>query len=606
MKTIRISALPFALLLLSNACGNGAATSAAPDETASRTGAVSASSDNGNGNGQGNDDDQSDDSDNGHRVDVRRVLLISVDGLHAVDAARWIAAHPTSTLATLAGTGVQYSDAHTPTPSDSFPGLTALVTGGSPKSTGVYYDDSYDRTMFPPGSNCQGDPGTECTYFEILAKDFTQIFSPIDPGNLPMRKTAHGGCEPVFPHQFIKVNTIFEVIRGAGGYTAWSDKHAAYDLVNGPSGRGVIDLYTPEINSLIVNGGVVNGVDLTGSLALCDGVTNSLPLSKVSDYTTCEPSVMAYDDVKVQAIINEIDGRTSDGQHAAPVPTIFGMNFQQVSVGQKLPVGGYTDAAGTPSALLAGAIAHTDASLGRMVAELKARHLFDTTLIIVSSKHGQSPIDFGKLAMEPGGRGNATVTDPLGFVNAADPNVDQVFATFQNPNDGSSPVIRGHLQTDDVGIVWLQDQSKANVAGVVAQLTDPAHEAAMFANVLPPGTIFDANVNFGHELADIFGDPTSGDPVAAARAPNVFIQPNWGVIYSGSTKKISEHGGGTLDDTNVALLVSHPGLHAKTVDKHVFTKQIAPTILRALDLDPDALDAVRQENTKKLPQLGGI
>jgi hypothetical protein len=26
---------------------------------------------------------------------------------------------------------------------------------------GVYYDDSYDRTLFAPGSNCQGNPGTE-------------------------------------------------------------------------------------------------------------------------------------------------------------------------------------------------------------------------------------------------------------------------------------------------------------------------------------------------------------------------------------------------------------------------------------------------------------
>ncbi len=125
-----------------------------------------------------------------------------------------------------------------------------------------------------------------------------------------------------------------------------------------------------------------------------------------------------------------------------------------------------------------------------------------------------------------------------------------MFASFVNPNDGSSPVVGGHLQTDDVGLLWLQDQSPTNVAGVVGQLTNPANQAAMFADVLPPGTIFSANVNFGHELAEIFGDPTSGDPIAAARAPNVVIQPNWGVIYSGSTKKISEHGGGTLDDTH--------------------------------------------------------
>jgi arylsulfatase A-like enzyme len=533
---------------------------------------------------------------------VKRVLLISVDGMHEADLAHFVASHPESTLAELAEHGVEYTDAHTTTPSDSFPGLLALVTGGTPKSTGVYYDDSYDRTLFPPGSACEGKPGTEVTYFEILEFDFTKLFSGgINPANLPLNKDAEGNCKPFFPHEFIKVNTIFEVIRKAGGYTAWSDKHPAYDLVNGPSGKGVEDLYTPEVNSLIANGGTANGVDLSATLALCDGKTNSL--ARVDDYTTCEPAIMAYDDVKVQAVLNEIAGKTSDGSKAAPVPTILGMNFQQVSVGQKLPVGGYKDADGTPSDLLAGALAHVDQSLGHMVHALEAKHLLNSTLIVVSAKHGQSPIDRNKLAMEAGGHGNPAVTDPLGFVNAADPNVDQVFAGFMNPNDGSSPVIRGHLQTDDVGLLWLQDQSPENVAGVVAQLKDPAHRAAMFADELPPRTIFDTSINQGAELAAIYGDPTSDDPVAAARAPNVVIQPNWGVIYSGSKKKIAEHGGGTVDDTHVALLVSNPGLHHQTIAKPVKTTQVAPTILHALDLDPRALDAVRKEGTKILPGL---
>jgi len=176
-----------------------------------------------------------------------------------------------------------------------------------------------------------------------------------------------------------------------------------------------------------------------------------------------------------------------------------------------------------------------------------------------------------------------------------------VFASFVNPNDGSSPAIRGHLQTDDVGLVWLQDQSAANIAGVVAQMTNSANRTAMFADTLPPDTIFDSNITSGDELAAIFGDPTSSDPVAAARAPNVFIQPNWGVIYSGSSKKISEHGGGSPDDTNVGLLVSNPALRKRAIDNHVSTTQVAPTILRALGLDADALDAVRKEGTKALP-----
>jgi arylsulfatase A-like enzyme len=585
--------LPLFSLCLLGACGSSASGGSAPGEAT----ATLAQAETALQGGEGDRDEQ------GCGAEIKRVLLISVDGLHETDVAKFIATHPESTFAELSERAIEYTDAHTTTPSDSFPGMLALVTGGTPKSTGVYYDDSYDRTLYPAGSNCTGNPGTEATYFEILATDFTQLFSPINPANLPLAKGSDGSCTPVQPHDFIKVNTVFEVMRAAGLHTAWSDKHASYAIVNGPSGKGVEDLYTPDINSLIKNGGTVNGVNLTASQALCDGTTNSLPLAKVSDYTTCEPAVMAYDDIKVQAVVNEIMGKSSDGTKSAPVPNILGMNFQQVSVGQKLPVGGYTDAAGTPSALLEGAIEHVDASLGRFVSALKAQDLYRETLIIVSAKHGQSPIDLKKLAMEPGGRGNATVTDPLGYINLADPNVDQVFASFVNPNDGSSPAIKGHLQTDDVGLLWLQDQSPANIAGVVAQLETPANRTAMFADTLPPGTIFTSNVNAGSELAAIYGDPTSGDPVAAARAPNVVIQPNWGVIYSGSTKKIAEHGGGTVDDTNVALLVSNPGLKHRTISKHVTTTQVAPTILRALELDPDALQAVRKEGTKSLPGL---
>lgn len=533
---------------------------------------------------------------------IRHVLLISVDGMHQVDLANYIANNPASNLAQLAGHGVIYTAAHAPTPSDSFPGLLALVTGGTPKSTGVYYDDSYDRTLYAPGSNCAVAPGIEAVFDESIEYDSSQLFSGgINPANLPLQKLASGECVPVYPHDFLKVNTIFEVIKQAGGRTAWSDKHPAYDLVNGPSGTGVDDLYTPEINSLIANGGTVNGVNLSATQALCDG-TNSLPVNKVSDYTTCIPAVEAYDDVKVQAVINQIDGFKSDHSQHVGVPTIFGMNFQEVSVGEKLPVGGYLDANGTPSANLNGALAHTDQSLGRIVGELKARQLWKSTLIIVSAKHGQSPINKATLAMESGGSGNSTVQDPSGFIALADPTVDSP-SSFTNPNSGNTLSTDGHLQTDDVGLVWLQNQSADNIANVVAELQNNA--SAIFADALPAGASMPSSITSGSTLAAIFGDPTSNDPIAASRAPNVLIQPNAGTIYSGSSKKIAEHGGGTQDDTNVALLVAAPFLKSGKVTTPVSTTQVAPTILKALGLNPDKLQAVSKEGTLLLPGLLG-
>ena len=152
------------------------------------------------------------------RTNGTHVLLLSVDGLHAADLARFVEANPQSALAGLAGRGVTYTTASAARPSDSFPGLLAIVTGGGPATTGVWYDDSYDRTLAAPGSDCS-KPGTEVIYDESIDKDPTAIDSGggIDPALLP--RDPANGCSPVYPHQFLKVNTIF---RG-GAPARWPD-----------------------------------------------------------------------------------------------------------------------------------------------------------------------------------------------------------------------------------------------------------------------------------------------------------------------------------------------------------------------------------------------
>ena len=95
---------------------------------------------------------------------------------------------------------------------------------------------------------------------------------------------------------------------------------------------------------------------------------------------------------------------TARGTQRKPVPAIFGMNFQAVSVGQKLAkaghadadktlTGGYLDAQATPGNALTLQLQFVDDSLGKFVNELKAKNLDKSTLIIVSAKHGQSPIN---------------------------------------------------------------------------------------------------------------------------------------------------------------------------------------------------------------------
>jgi arylsulfatase A-like enzyme len=90
------------------------------------------------------------------------------------------------------------------------------------------------------------------------------------------------------------------------------------------------------------------------------------------------------------------------------------------------------------------------------------------------------------------------------------------------------------------------------------------------------------------------------DPARDSRAPDIIGITRVGVIYTGGSK-IAEHGGFNPDDVHVALLVSQPDLPRSVVNSPVATTQIAPTILKALGLDPGELEAVRMEHTKSLP-----
>jgi Type I phosphodiesterase / nucleotide pyrophosphatase len=499
---------------------------------------------------------------------IRHVLLISVDGLHSLDVSTYIGSHPHSALAQLARHGVTFSNARTPANSDSFPGLLALITGGSPVTHGMFYDVSYDRTYFDPtNTSCSGTPGNSMIFDESIDKYTAANVSldVIDPAKLPRRIDEDGNCVPVWPHNAIKTNTIFEVVKASGGRTAWADKHPAYDLVNGPSGKGVDDLYTPEITN-------VNGLDAT-----------------VSVVCTAE-----NDDKKVNAILNEIHGLRHDGLAWNGTPTIFGMNFQAVSVGQKLvhdntdgscaddkdpsingQPGGYKDGSGTPTKVLAYGLDKTDQALGKMIKALKERGIFDSTLFIVTSKHGQSPINPVKVN-KPGHFADLVA----GLPDASGNPGGQALASAASCSTGAC----GFVQDDDIALIWLQDQSQT-----------PAVAAYLNANA---SNLFIDEVLAGDEIKLKFNDPKND-----SRTPDILVQPQYGTIYTTSKSKNAEHGGFSFGDTNVGLIVSNPDFKARVIKTPVATSQVAPTILRALGIDPDALRSVRIEETQILPGI---
>jgi len=263
---------------------------------------------------------------------------------------------------------------------------------------------------------------------------------------------------------------------------------------------------------------------------------------------------------------------------------LFGMNFQAVSVGQKLiekgvGTGGYLDGTGTPTAGLLGEIQFVDAAIGKMVSELKKQGLLSETLIVISAKHGQSPVDSARYTpittTGPVTTSPATILDGYGCI-----------PTSESP---SNPTGIGPTE-DDVSLVWLD--SSCTAANAVNKLETQSPATANIAGI---GQIF-----WGSDITTLFnapGLPPKGDP----RTPDILVTPNVGVTYSASTKKLAEHGGFAHDDTNVMLLLSNPGFHSSTVTGPVETLQIAPTILQALGLNPYSLQSVQEEGTQVLP-----
>ncbi len=534
----------------------------------------------------------------------RHVLLISIDGMHALDFENCVAANTCPTLAALGKTGVNYIRTTTSRPSDSFPGLMALVTGGTPKTVGAFYDVAYDRVLAPPAADTGNGlvhgtcapgviNGTQTEYEEGVEIDQTKLngggpysaidggINSIDPNKLP--RDPFNSCKPVYPWNFIRTNTIYGVIHAAGRYTAWSDKHAVYAAVSGPTGTSspsnVDDYYSPEVNSNQVPLPVV----AAGNNFNCSTITAS-----GNDYTTDFQAIQCYDQLKVNAVVNWIKGKTHLGGSNAPVPAVFGMNFQAVSVGQKLiengVYGGYTDAAGTPTPSMKGQIVFVDAAIGQMVAALKSQQLLDSTTIIITAKHGQSPIDNKRFFPIPGHSGT----------NGMPPS--QILAAYLPVAEttGLGPT------EDDISQLWLTNSS--DTLTTVGILEMPSNVTA--AGI---GQIF-----YGPSLTTMFnapGVPTNPGPCCQLlpggdpRTPDIIVAPNVGVVYTGSAKKQSEHGGFAHDDTNVMLLVSNPELRARTVTQFVQTAQVAPTILQLLGLDPNDLDAVRLEGTSVLPAL---
>lgn len=126
---------------------------------------------------------------------------------------------------------------------------------------------------------------------------------------------------PVWLYVLSKAGPTFAALTPSN-CTTWPHMLPA-SLFQGQLGNGVMDLYTPEIS------------------CQCGDNTTGIPSTAINngsgvDLAKNVPAARAYDELHVQAIINQINGRHSSGDYAMEMPNLFGLNFQAVSVGQKV------------------------------------------------------------------------------------------------------------------------------------------------------------------------------------------------------------------------------------------------------------------------------
>ena len=559
---------------------------------------------------------------------IEHVLLVSVDGMHQSDLDWYVANHPGSELAKLASGGAEFTNNHTSDPSDSDPGGTAIMTGGDPRATGVYYDVEYSHAVDEAGAACTpGQPATggDVIYDspddtlsavpDLLENGSGETFPAFDesgsiyangidknPGAI-MKLTPHPQsglnpgsypvdprtCQPIAPWDYLKANTIFQVIHDAGLRTAWSDKHAIYSSFNGPGsgGMSIDDFFAPEIDSQAVE-------------------PNGVPYPSDTDWAHDDAATKQYDGYKVQAVVNELNGLDHSGAQKVGVPAILGMNFQTVSVAEKVdspasltanPDGTYTEGptelAGyfpggtTPRPLLAGALDYVNAQLQRMDETIQRDGLASSTAIVLTAKHGQSP------------------QDPLQLKRIKDgPIIAAINSAWTAQTGDQSPLIVAGTD-DDLWQSYLSVKTRAAADFVKSYLWNHSATAVLYNNdgvdrgteqVAHSGL---AQIYAGREAADFFGVPYS-DP----RYPDVFGRAQVGTVYTGGSK-IAEHGGDNPGDRDVPLIVYAPrAVPHSTVHSWVETTQVAPTILDLLGLNPDALRAVQEEGTRILPGIG--
>jgi arylsulfatase A-like enzyme len=230
--------------------------------------------------------------------------------------------------------------------------------------------------------------------------------------------------------------------------------------------------------------------------------------------------------------------------------------------------------------LLQRALGYVDDQLAAMVNGLRSRGMLGSTAIVVSAKHGQSPQNPNDLTRIDDG-----------------PIIAGINAAWKQSRPSAGDLVAGGTD-DDAIMLWLSDRSEAAaqfVQGYLLSHSATGNTGDGGSRTLAASGL--SKVYAGNAAARYFGVPAS-DP----RHPDVWGVVQHGVLYTGGTGKIAEHGGADREDRDVPIVLYAPGaVSPRTWGTRLETTSIAPTILKLLGLDPRALEAVQEEHTPALP-----
>ena len=284
-----------------------------------------------------------------------------------------------------------------------------------------------------------------------------------------------------------------------------------------------------------------------------------------------------FDLTHTQAVVNWINGKTAAAGTKLGTGNEVGLvafaNFQTVVKAQNAyylgwanVTGGYQSANYTPTKVLADAFTFVDQQVGRIIDTLQQTGAWNNTLLVLTATYGGAPVNKTS---------ELNVGDPGAIITAV----------------SGGPGTADYTKSVDLLLIWYHNRSVVNAS--CAYLL--AHRADLHASG-PQSRVYcgaDVAAYIGYTSADFAKYPTW---------PDILVIPDPGVVYTTSTHFAVVHGGDSVEDRRVPLVVGGGAVSkAGKIGTAVDSRQVAPTVLTYLGLDPSQLQGVVAEGTVVLP-----